>query len=140
MSGTCRLKPLWMAQKAVKVIRKERKVYQKYKDATHPAYCQAQKKAKVQLKKAKEFGKKLAKNIKEDRKSFFAYARSKSKTKANVGSLEDSQGSLHSESTAKAELLNDFFSTVFTREIDTYIPVLKPMCETIRHRCTSGDY
>jgi len=51
-----------VTQKAVKVIRKERKVYQKYKDATHPAYRQAQKKAKVQLKKAKkEFEKKLAK-------------------------------------------------------------------------------
>jgi len=34
---------------------------------------------------------------------------------------------LHSESTAKAELLNDFFSSVFTREIDTDIPVLKPV-------------
>ena len=36
---------------------------------------------------------------------------------------------MHSESTAKAELLNDFFSSVFTREIDTDIPVLKPMCD-----------
>jgi len=36
---------------------------------------------------------------------------------------------LHSEFTAKAELLNDFFSSVFTREIDTDIPVLKPMCD-----------
>jgi len=36
---------------------------------------------------------------------------------------------LHSESTAKAELLNDFFSSLFTREIDTDIPVLKPMCD-----------
>jgi len=62
-----------MTQKAVKVIRKQRKVglYQKYKDATHPAYRQAQKKAKVQLKKAKkEFEKKLAKKYQGGQKIF----------------------------------------------------------------------
>ena len=37
---------------------------------------------------------------------------------------------MQSESTAKAELLNDFFSSVFTREDDSDIPVLKPMCDT----------
>ena len=117
-SGTRRKKAPWMTQKAVKVVRKQRKVYRKYKDATHPAYRQAQKKAKVQIKKAKkEFERKLAKNIKEDRKSFFAYARSKSKTKVKVGSLEDSQGNWHNESTAKAELLNKlFFIGVYQRE------------------------
>ena len=109
-SGTRRKKPLCMTQRAVKTVRKQRKVYRKYKDATHPAYLQAQKKAKVEIKKArKEFEKKLAKNIKEDRKSFFAYARSKSKTKVKVGSLENSHGNMQSESTAKAELLNNFF-------------------------------
>jgi len=71
MSGKCRKKPLWMTQKAVKVIRKQRKVYQKYKDATHPAYRQAQKKAKAQLKKAKrEFEKKLAKKYQGGQKIF----------------------------------------------------------------------
>ena len=128
-SGTRRKKPLWMTQRAVKTVRKQRKVYRKYKDATHPAYLQAQKKAKVEIKKArKEFEKKLAKNIKEDRKSFFAYARSKSRTKVKVRSLEHSHGNMQSESTAKAELLNNFFSSVFTREDDSDTPVLKQMC------------
>jgi len=37
---------------------------------------------------------------------------------------------MQNETTAKAELLNDFFSSVFTREDDTDIPVLKSMCDT----------
>ena len=70
------------------------------------------------IKKAKkEFESKLAKKIKEDKKIFFfAYARSKSKRKVKVGSLEDSQGELTSKSKVKAEMLNDFFLTVFAIE------------------------
>ena len=61
------------------------------------------------IKKAKkEFESKLAKKIKEDKKSFFAYARSKSRSKVKVGTIEDSQGKLHSEAKVKAEMLNDF--------------------------------
>ena len=82
------------------------------------------------IKKArKEFEKKLAKDIKADRKSFFAYARSKCKSKVKVGLIEDSQGKLQEDSRVKAELLNDFFSSVFTREDDSDIPVQNPMCE-----------
>ena len=92
-------------------------MYKKYKDSTHPACVSAEKKARILLKKAKkDFELKLAKNIKEDRKSFFAYARSKSKSKVKVGSLADNDGCLQSDSKVKEELLNKFFSSVFTRE------------------------
>jgi len=79
-------------------------------------------------KSRKEFEKRLAKDIKADRKSFFAYARSKCKSKVKVGLIEDSQGNLQEDSRVKAELLNDFFSSVLTREGDSDIPVLNPMC------------
>jgi len=36
----------------------------------------------------------------------------KVKAKSKVGSLEDSQGELSSESKVKAEMLNDYFSTL----------------------------
>ena len=70
-------------------------MYKKYKDVTYPAYAQAQQQAKFLIKKAKkEFESKLAKKIKEDKKSFFAYARSKSRSKVKVGAIEDSQGEI----------------------------------------------
>ena len=65
----------------------------------------------------------------KDKKSFFAYARSKSRSKVKVGAIEDSQGELHSELKVKAEMLNDFFSTVFTKEDAKCAPVLKPLCD-----------
>ena len=49
------------------------------------------------------------KRLKKIRNLFFAYARSKSRSKVKVGTIiEDSQGELHSESKVKAEMLNDF--------------------------------
>jgi len=61
-------------------------------------------------------------NIKDDRKSFFAYARSKSKSNVRVGALEDNQGQLFSNAGEKAEILNEF-SSVFTKEEAEDIPV-----------------
>ena len=73
------------------MYKKRRQVYKKYKDVNHPAYTQANKNARLMIKKTrKEFEKKLAKDIKADRKSFFAYARSKCKSKVKVGLIEDS--------------------------------------------------
>ena len=70
-SGNYRKKPLWMTRKVQRAVTKKRQVYRKYKDPTHPAYVQAERKAKTQIRKAKKvFERKLAKKIKEDRKSF----------------------------------------------------------------------
>jgi len=70
--GSSRKKPLWMTHRARKAVKKRCQVYKKYKDVTHPAYVQAQRQAKFLIKKAKkEFESKLAKKIKEDKKSFF---------------------------------------------------------------------
>ena len=110
--GTKRKKPIWMSFKALKAVRKKRQctLYKKYKDVHQPVYTQANKKARLMIKKArKEFEKKLAKDIEAVRKSFFAYARSKCKSKAKVGLIEDSEGKLQGDSRIKAELLNDFF-------------------------------
>ena len=51
----------------------------------------------------------------DDRKSFFAYVRRKSKSNVKVGSLSTGQG-LVSDAKQKAQVLNDFFGSVFTKE------------------------
>jgi len=114
-----------MTHKAHKVVSRNRKIYRKYKDTTHPAVIEASNATRREVKKAKkQFELKLVNNIKEDRKSFFAYVGSKSKSNVNVSSLVDSQGELTSDSKAKAEMLNDFFSSVFTKELQTDMPNL----------------
>jgi len=120
-------KPIWMTHKALKAVKHRRLIYSKYKDSRHPAYVKAAKHANHLIKQARQnFEELLAKKIKEDRKSFFAYARSKSKCNVRVGDLSNSQGQMVSAAAEKAELLNSFFSSVFTRESVESIPLPDP--------------
>lgn len=118
-----RSKPIWMTHKALKAVKQRRRIYRKYKDIKHPAYVKAAKTANTLIKQArKKFEDCLAKKIKDDRKSFFAYVRRKSKSNVKVGSLSTGQG-LVSDAKQKAQVLNDFFGSVFTKEDITDIPV-----------------
>ena len=123
-----RRKPVWMSYKALKCVKKKRKVFSKYKDKDHPAVKRANQISKNELKKARRnFEKMLAMNIKCDSKSFYAYARSKSKSKVQVGSLIDSHGRQISEDKDIVTHLNEYFSSVFTKEDLTNIPKPVPV-------------
>ena len=118
-----RKKPIWMTNKALRAVRHRRRVYRKYKDASHPAYIKAAKSAHQLVDQAKrKFEEQLARKIKDDRKSFFAYARSKSKSSIRIGSLVKDQGQVVTDAVEKADALNDFFASVFTREDESDIP------------------
>jgi len=72
-------------RKALRCVRKKKSVFRKYRDKGHPAVKRANLEATNKLKKAKrKYEKKLADNIKHDTESFYAYARSKSKTKSQI--------------------------------------------------------
>ena len=67
------------------------------------------------VRKAKlKFEKKLAKQVKEDPNSFFAYVRSKSKTTDKVGPLNDNNGNVATDNDEMCEILNTSFCFVFT--------------------------
>ena len=55
-------------------------------------------------------------NIKNDNKSFYAYARSKQKVRDKVGPLENNRGNIISDGFQMAGVLNEYFSSVFTTE------------------------
>ena len=115
-----RSKPIWMSFKAQKAVLRRRKVYAKYKDRSHPAYIKANKVARNLLKESRQrFESKLGENVKADRKSFFAYARSQSKSTVRVGPLKNDQGIIISDDLDMSKLLNDYFISVFTAENDS---------------------
>ncbi|GAB0208442.1 mitochondrial enolase superfamily member 1 [Grus japonensis] len=58
----------------------------------------------------------LAREVKDNEKGFFKYISIKRKTRENVGPLLNEAGALVMEDTEKVELLNAFFSSVFTAE------------------------
>jgi len=67
-------------------------------------------------KTQKEFEKKLAKESKKNLKTFYKYAQSKLKTRTVIAHLVQEDGSLTKTDKQKADVLNIFFSSVFTRE------------------------
>ena len=68
------------------------------------------------------FEERLAGNIKNDSKSFFAYVRSKQRTKVTVGPLKNQSGDVISDNKTAADVMNDYFASVFTVEDVNNIP------------------
>ena len=56
----------------------------------------------------------LARDVKDNKKSFFKYIISKWKTRDNVGPLQNEVGVPETEDAEKAELLNAFFASLFS--------------------------
>ena len=93
-------------------------------DKDYDAYKEALNSATNAVRKSKRnFEHKLAKNIKSDSKSFYAYVRSKQNVRDKVGPLEDNAGNIITQGFLMAEELNMHFSSVFTREDTSSLPV-----------------
>ncbi|GAB0207216.1 mitochondrial enolase superfamily member 1 [Grus japonensis] len=56
----------------------------------------------------------LARDVKDNKKSFYRYVSEKRRTRENVGPLQNETGDLVTQDMEKAEVLNDFFASVFT--------------------------
>ncbi|KAK4824825.1 hypothetical protein QYF61_019675 [Mycteria americana] len=62
----------------------------------------------------------LARDIKGNTKSFYRYIDEKRKTRENVGLLQKETGELVTWDMEKAEVLNDFFASVFTSKCSSH--------------------
>ena len=94
------------------------------KDQDYDAYKEALNAATNEVRKSKRnFEHKLAQHIKSDSKSFYAYVRSKQNVRDRVGPLEDNAGNKITQGILMAEELNMHFSSVFTREDTSSLPV-----------------
>ena len=110
-------KPMWMTYGARRAVINKRKVFAKHKDSAHPRCVEANKKADKEIRKAKfNYEKKLADNVKYDAKSFYAYVRSRSKSRPGIGVLTRDDGVRVESPEEVAEELNEYFSSVFSLE------------------------
>ena len=79
--------------------------------------------AKWECRKAQnKYEKKLAKEGKKNPKAFYKYTQSKLKTITDIAHLTQEDGSLTKTDKQKADVLNIFFSSVFTREDTNNMP------------------
>lgn len=118
----------WVTKEVIRCRRAKKKAWNKYVRAgkNQQLYNVYRSKLRESVKvnnMAKEnFETKLANNAKNDSKSFFSYIRNKQRSKDKVGHMKDNQGCVVSEDEHKATLLNNYFSSVFTVEDNTYVP------------------
>ena len=117
------------ATKAVKRKRKAKKeAWQKYNNngKTNELYVKYQTRLKQSIaenRKAKgNFETKLADNIKQDSKSFYAYVNAKKKSSNKVGPIRDTDNNLIDSNKQTADCLNNYFSSVFVEEDKMNIP------------------
>lgn len=114
------------------MLRKKRKAWRwytrsEYSRRDHEEY-QAYKKDQDEVRNAvknanKNFEMKLAKKArKKNTKSFYSYMKKTTSNRVGVGPLKDSAGDLITDDDKMAELLNDFFCSVFTSEDCSNIP------------------
>lgn len=66
----------------------------------------------------------IADSVGENYKSFWSYMNSKTKIRAGISDLKDENGVLKSSSIDKANILNNFFASVFTHEGTSEIPII----------------
>ena len=123
-----RSKKKHLSKEAFRKIRYKQNMWRVYKhtgtDKDYDAYKEALNAATNEVRKSKRnFEHKLAQNIKSDSKSFYAYVRSKQNVRDKVGPLVDNAGNIITQGFLMAEELNMHFSSVFTREDTSSIPV-----------------
>ncbi|GAB0192613.1 mitochondrial enolase superfamily member 1 [Grus japonensis] len=71
--------------------------------------------ARDQVRKAKALTEiSLARDVKDNKKSFYRHVSDKRRMRENVGPLQNETGDLVTQDMEKAEVLNDFFASVFT--------------------------
>ena len=92
-------------------------------DGNYYQYKIARNKVISELRKAKYYHEKnLAAKIKTDSKLFWAYVRSKLKTKSAIGQLESPDGLVVDGNQERANILNNYFASVFLKEESVPLP------------------
>ena len=123
-----RSKKKHLSKDAFRKIRYKQNMWRVYKhtgnDADYDAYKEALNAATNEVRKSnRHFEHTLAQNKKSESKSFYAYVRSKQNVRDKVVPLEDNAGNIITQGFLMAEELNVHFSSVFTLEDTTSLPV-----------------
>jgi hypothetical protein len=115
----------------VKKIRKKHNLWKRYMETRegkiYEEYCRTRNKVKSLICKVRrEHERKISKQVKTNPKRFWQYIKSKSNTKEPISELysnpHDPSSETIEDDQRKANILNDFFSSVFTREPNGKLP------------------
>jgi hypothetical protein len=116
-----RPKQKWINTKCKRAIKSKYKLYKRYlitkEGVDYQRYIKVRNKCNSIIKQAKrEYEQKVAKDCKNNVKCFWKYVQEKLKVNNGVSPLKTEKGDIVVTDKDKANILNDFFSTVFTKE------------------------
>jgi hypothetical protein len=113
----------WMTKEIMAALRKKKKLWLDVKNGSpSDIYKEQEKLVRRLIKNAKKnFERRLA-NEKGNRRPFYSYVKKKSKNKSTIGPLKDKNHKVITEDVEMAEELNNYFSSVFTREGEGEVP------------------
>ena len=122
-------KPAWLSSEILRAIRRKKRLWRKAKDGDRrdkDEYDKEEKRVRRMIRSAKRrFEKKLADGGKKDgvaKRRFYAYVKSRTKTRPSIGPLKDKDGRLMRENLEMATLFNESFVKMFTREDTANVP------------------
>jgi hypothetical protein len=99
---------------------------------TYTEYQRLRNQVRNLTRKAQKLQEKIiAKSVKSNPKKFWAYAQSKSKSKIGISDLYKDGTKLTSTDTEKAEVLSDFFVSVFTNEDTENMPAIESQTDKV---------
>ena len=121
------VRPCWMNNKVLRKIKKKYHAYKRYlitkEGKEYEDYIRIRNECTRAVKRAKKkHEKNIAKDTKENPTKFWKYVNEKCKTNVGISSLKDENGDLVTTDEGKAELLNNFFTSVFLKEDLTNLP------------------
>ncbi|GAB0208353.1 mitochondrial enolase superfamily member 1 [Grus japonensis] len=123
-SGKNTKRPLWMNKEILAKYNHKKEAYRGWKQGqvAWEEYRETVQAARDQVRKAKALmiELNLARDVKDNKKGFYRYVRDKRRTRENVGPLQNETGDLVTQDMEKAEVLNDFFASVFTSKCSSH--------------------
>ena len=120
-------RPAWLTKEILCAIRRKKRLWTKAKHGENrEEYEKEEKRVRKMIRNAKrKHEKKLADGGGKDsaaKRQFYAYVKQRTKTRPSIGPLKDKEGHVVSSDKDMANIFNEFFSGVFTREDTTNIP------------------
>ena len=132
-----------MNERALGKIRKKKEAFDRYKRTRegedYLEYAKARNSVKTEVRKAvRDYEKEVAKQSKRNPKAFYKYVNSKLKTRSGIGNLRTETGKEVECDKDKADMFNNFFSSVYETEDVTSLPTQLEV--TVNQRLDSVEF